>query len=168
MSEPSGAAMPAASRSPITVSSPSAEATHALAAELGLCATPGAVVALSGDLGAGKTCFIQGLAAGLGVEGPVTSPTFIMIAEHAGRLPLYHVDLYRTESLEEIRRLGLEELLDGVGITAIEWAEKAELLLPARAVHVHIRGAGDEPRIIEITGALPGWPPGSLKASPAG
>jgi tRNA threonylcarbamoyladenosine biosynthesis protein TsaE len=115
------------------------------------------VVALSGDLGAGKTCFIQGLAAGLGVEGPVTSPTFIMIAEHAGRLPLYHVDLYRTESLEEIRGLGLEELMDGPGITAIEWAEKAELLLPLRAVRVHIRGAGNEPRIVEIAGALPGW-----------
>ena len=89
----------------------------------------------------------------------MTSPTFIMIAEHAGRLPLYHVDLYRTESLEEIRRLGLEELLDGAGVTAIEWAEKAELLLPLRAVRVHIRGAGDEPRIIEIT-APPGLAPG--------
>ena len=89
----------------------------------------------------------------------MTSPTFIMIAEHAGRLPLYHVDLYRTESLEEIRRLGLEEMLDGAGITAIEWAEKAELLLPLRAVRVHIRGAGDEPRIIEIAGALPAGRP---------
>jgi tRNA threonylcarbamoyladenosine biosynthesis protein TsaE len=115
------------------------------------------VFALSGDLGAGKTCFIQGLAVGLGVEGPVTSPTFVMIAEHAGRLPLYHVDLYRTESLGEILGLGLEELLDGVGITAIEWAEKAEPLLPSRAVRVRIRGAGDEPRTLEIEGALVDW-----------
>ena len=60
----------------------------------------------------------------------MTSPTFVMIAEHAGRLPLYHVDLYRTESLDEIRALGLEELLDGDGVTAIEWAERAEPLLP--------------------------------------
>ena len=159
MSAPRRVPGPPAALGPVTVVCPSAEATRALAAEMARCANPGAVVALSGDLGAGKTCFIQGLAAGLGVEGPVTSPTFIMIAEHAGRLPLYHVDLYRTESLEEIRRLGLEELLDGPGVTAIEWAEKAELLLPLRAVHVHIEGAGDEPRTIEIAGALPGWPP---------
>jgi tRNA threonylcarbamoyladenosine biosynthesis protein TsaE len=122
------------------------------------------VVALSGDLGAGKTCFIQGLAAGLGVAGPVTSPTFIMIAEHAGRLPLYHVDLYRTESLEEIRGLGLEELLDGPGVTAIEWAEKAEPLLPPGAIRVRIRGAGDEPRTVEIDGAPPGFLVGRPRA----
>ena len=67
------------------------------------------------------------------------------------------MDLYRTGSLGEIRRLGLEELLDGPGVTAIEWAEKAEPLLPSRAVHVRIRGAGDEPRIVEIDGAPPGW-----------
>jgi tRNA threonylcarbamoyladenosine biosynthesis protein TsaE len=141
----------------LTVVCASAEATRVLAAGVARRATPGTVIALSGDLGAGKTCFIQGLAAGLGVEGPVTSPTFIMIAEHAGRLPLYHVDLYRTESLGEIRRLGLEELLDGPGITAIEWAEKAEPLLPARAIRVTIRGAGDEPRAVEIEGAPPDW-----------
>jgi tRNA threonylcarbamoyladenosine biosynthesis protein TsaE len=142
----------------LTVVCPSAEATRALAAGIARRATPGTVIALSGDLGAGKTCFIQGLAAGLGVDGPVTSPTFIMIAEYAGRLPLYHVDLYRTESLGEIRRLGLEELLDGPGFTAIEWAEKAEALLPDRAVRVRIRGAGDEPRTVEIEGAPPDWP----------
>ena len=157
MNGPRGAAEFAATRGPVTVTCPSAEATRALAAGIAQRVTPGSVVALSGDLGAGKTCFIQGLAAGLGVEGPVTSPTFIMIAEHAGRLPLYHVDLYRTESLGEIRRLGLEELLDGPGVTAIEWAEKAEPLLPSRAVRVRIRGGGDEPRIVEIDGAPPGW-----------
>jgi tRNA threonylcarbamoyladenosine biosynthesis protein TsaE len=87
----------------------------------------------------------------------VTSPTFVLIAEHAGRLPLYHVDLYRTESLAEIRALGLEEMLDGVGLTAIEWAEKAEPLLPSRTVRVLMRGAGDEPRTLEIDGVLPDW-----------
>lgn len=142
----------------VTVTCPSAEATRALAAGIARCATPGTVIALSGDLGAGKTCFIQGLAAGLGVDGPVTSPTFVMIAEHAGRLPLYHVDLYRTETLGEIRALGLAELMGGEGLTAIEWAERAEPLLPARAVRVRIQGAGDEPRTVEIEGAPPGWP----------
>ena len=137
----------------------SAEATRALAGEIARRATPGMVIALSGDLGAGKTCFIQGLAAGLGVASPVTSPTFIMIAEYAGRLPLYHVDLYRTTSLAEIRGLGLDELLDGAGVTAIEWAEKAGPLLPSRAIHIHIQGAGDEPRAVEIDGVPSGWPP---------
>jgi tRNA threonylcarbamoyladenosine biosynthesis protein TsaE len=141
----------------VTVTCGSAEATRALAARIGRQATPGTVVALSGDLGAGKTCFIQGLAAGLGVESPVTSPTFVMIAEHRGRLPLYHVDLYRTESLAEIRALGLDELLGGEGVTAIEWAERAEPLLPPRTVRVRIHGAGDEPRTVEVEGAPPGW-----------
>lgn len=136
-----------------------AEDTRALAARIARRATPGMVVALSGDLGAGKTCFIQGLASGLGIAGPVTSPTFVMIAEYAGRLPLYHVDLYRTESLGEIRRLGLEEMLDGPGVTAIEWAEKGELLLPARAIRVRISGAGEEPRSVDLEGVPSDWPP---------
>jgi tRNA threonylcarbamoyladenosine biosynthesis protein TsaE len=119
-------------------------------------ARPGDVIALSGDLGAGKTCFIQGVAAGLGVARVVTSPTFVLVAEYAGRLPLHHVDLYRTESLEEIRALGLEELLDGEGVTVIEWAEKAEPLLPPRSIRVRIEGVGDEPRTIELEGLPPG------------
>jgi tRNA threonylcarbamoyladenosine biosynthesis protein TsaE len=141
----------------VTVTCATAEATRALAEGIGRRAGPGSVIALDGDLGAGKTCFIQGLATGLGVETPVTSPTFVMIAEHAGRLPLYHVDLYRTESLAEIRALGLEELLYGEGVTAIEWAEKAELLLPAGTVRVRIDGAGDEPRTVHIAGAPAEW-----------
>jgi tRNA threonylcarbamoyladenosine biosynthesis protein TsaE len=146
-----------AARVSVTLKCASAEATRAVAAGLARHATPGTVVALCGELGTGKTCFVQGLAAGLGVEGPVTSPTFVLIAEHAGRLPLYHVDLYRTESLAEIRALGLEEMLDGVGLTAIEWAEKAEPLLPSRTVRVLMRGAGDEPRTLEIDGVPPDW-----------
>jgi tRNA threonylcarbamoyladenosine biosynthesis protein TsaE len=142
----------------VTITCPSAEATRALAAGIARRATPGTVIALTGELGAGKTCFVQGLAAGLGVNGPVTSPTFVLIAEHAGRLPLYHVDLYRTESLEEIRGLGLEELLDGGGVTAIEWAEKAEPLLPSHTIHVKLQGVGDEVRIVEIDGVPSDWP----------
>ena len=134
-----------------------AEATRELGARLGRAARPGDVLALYGDLGAGKTCFVQGVAAGLGVSEPVTSPTFILIAEYAGRLPLYHVDLYRTGSLEEIAALGLEELFDGDGVTVVEWAEKAEPILPPRAVRVRIHGVGDEPREVEIEGLRPGW-----------
>ena len=149
----------AAAPGAITLVCKSAEATRALAAAIARLAVPGTVIALTGDLGAGKTCFIQGLAAGLGVAGPVTSPTFIMIAEYAGRLPLYHVDLYRTSSLGEIRGLGLDELMDGPGVTAIEWAEKGEPLLPARTIRVRIEGAGDEPRAVDIDGVPATWPP---------
>jgi tRNA threonylcarbamoyladenosine biosynthesis protein TsaE len=148
-----------ATRLSVTVVCKTAEATRELAAEIARRAGPGTVLALSGDLGAGKTCFIQGLAAGLSVAGPVTSPTFIMIAEYTGRLPLYHVDLYRTASLGEIRGLGLDELIDGTGVTAIEWAEKAEPLLPSRAIRIHIQGAGDEPRTVEIEGTPSDWAP---------
>jgi tRNA threonylcarbamoyladenosine biosynthesis protein TsaE len=141
----------------VRLTADSAEATREIGARLGRAARPGDVIALYGDLGAGKTCFVQGVAAGLGVAGPVTSPTFVMVAEHAGRLPLYHVDLYRTNGLEEIAGLGLDELLDGEGVTVVEWAEKAEALLPARTLRVRIRGAGEEPREIELEGLRPGW-----------
>jgi tRNA threonylcarbamoyladenosine biosynthesis protein TsaE len=163
------AAGPETGRPTVTVTCATAEATRALAARIARRAAPATVIALTGDLGAGKTCFIQGLAAGLGIEGPVTSPTFVMIAEYSGRLPLYHVDLYRTESLGEIRRLGLEEMLDGPGVTALEWAEKGDALLPARAIRVRIQGAGDEPRAVEIENAPAAWPPGweSSETDPA-
>lgn len=139
------------------LTSPTAETTRELGARLGRRARPGHVFALYGDLGAGKTCLIQGLAEGLGVAGPVTSPTFVLIAEHAGRLPLHHVDLYRTERLEEVRALGLDELLGGDGVTVIEWAERAEALLPGGTVRIRITGAGDEPREIELEGLPPDW-----------
>lgn len=119
---------------------------EALAARLG----PGAVVACMGDLGAGKTAFLQGVARGLGVESVVTSPTFVLVNVYRGRVPVHHLDAYRTESLTEILDLGLEEMLDGEGVTFIEWADKILPLLPARTVIVRISGAGDEPRAIEV------------------
>ncbi len=154
--------------SALRVTTASPEATRALGARLGAVARPGDVIALTGDLGAGKTCLIQGIAAGLGVREPVTSPTFILIAEYAGRLRLYHVDLYRVDRLEEIRALGIEELLDGDGLTVIEWAEKAEGLLPARTVWVRIEGVGDEPRQIELRGVPAGWQLEEAFGPPAG
>ena len=134
---------------------PTAEAMQALGVALGRSAEAGDVLALDGDLGAGKTCLVQGLARGLEVAGPVTSPTFVMIMEHPGRLRLHHVDLYRTSSLEEIQALGLDDLMGGQGVTVIEWAEKAGPLLPDRTVRVRIEGVGDEARQVTIEG-LPG------------
>lgn len=126
------------------------EETEDAGERLGRALGPGAVVALTGELGAGKTCFIQGLVRGLGVTGRATSPTFVLINQYPGRVPVYHVDAYRTESLTELMDLGLLELLGGEGVTVIEWADKLESLLPPEAIHVHIDGVGDEPRAITI------------------
>ena len=130
--------------------STSAEATQAAGARLAEELGPGDVVALTGELGAGKTCFTQGLARGLGVTGRAVSPTFVLVNEYRGRLPVHHVDAYRTASLTELLDLGLEDLFGGDGVTIVEWADKLAPLLPARTVHVHIEGVGDEPRILAI------------------
>lgn len=106
--------------------------TVALGKELVQGAQAGAVWALVGDLGAGKTHFVKGLAEGLGAAATVTSPTFTLVHEYAsGRLPLYHLDFYRLESADEALNLGLDEYLDGDGLTVIEWADKFPMLLPA-------------------------------------
>jgi tRNA threonylcarbamoyladenosine biosynthesis protein TsaE len=123
-----------------------AAAGERLAARLG----PGDVVGITGELGAGKTCFVQGLARGLGVTTPATSPTFVLVNEYRGRMPVHHVDVYRTHSLSELLDLGFEELISGAGVTVVEWADRCEALLPARTIRVHIEGVGDEPRRITI------------------
>jgi tRNA threonylcarbamoyladenosine biosynthesis protein TsaE len=135
---------------PETLLSRSPEETQAAAARLAETLGAGDVVALTGELGAGKTCFTQGLARGLGVSGRAVSPTFVLVNEYRGRLPVHHVDAYRTASLTELLDLGIEELFDGDGVTVVEWADKLEPLLPARTVRVHIDGVGDEPRRITI------------------
>lgn len=127
------------------------EATAAAGEALGRTLGAGDVVALSGELGAGKTCFVQGLARGLDVACHATSPTFVLVNEYRGRLPVHHVDAYRTATLTELVDLGLLDLMGGDGVTLIEWADKAEPLLPARTVRVRIDGLGDEPRQITIT-----------------
>jgi tRNA threonylcarbamoyladenosine biosynthesis protein TsaE len=133
-----------------TVISRSPEETQAIGARLGARLRPGAVIACTGELGAGKTCFLQGLARGLGVASDVTSPTFVLVNQYRGRLPVYHLDAYRTGSLTELVDLGLEEMLHGDGVTVIEWADKLLPLLPVHTIHVHLSGLGDEPREIRI------------------
>ncbi|MGI5840101.1 MAG: tRNA (adenosine(37)-N6)-threonylcarbamoyltransferase complex ATPase subunit type 1 TsaE [bacterium] len=103
---------------------------------------PGSVVCLAGELGAGKTVFAQGVAAGLGVEEPVNSPTFTLVNEYQGRLPFYHLDLYRLESPESLYDLGYEEYFDSDGIVLIEWAERAAGFLPRELLRVEIERAG--------------------------
>jgi tRNA threonylcarbamoyladenosine biosynthesis protein TsaE len=133
-----------------TIVSGSPEETEAAGERLAQTLGPGDVVGLTGDLGAGKTCFIQGLTRGLGIKGHATSPTFVLINEYRGRLPIRHVDAYRTESLVQLLDLGLPELFDDPGVTVIEWADKVAPLLPSRTIRVHIAGVGDEPREITI------------------
>lgn len=96
-----------------------------------------AVLALHGDLGSGKTCFVQGLARALGIERMVTSPTFTIVNEYrAATRPLYHIDLYRLEPGKDLDMLGLDEYLEGPGITVIEWAERAAGWLPPHTHHI--------------------------------
>lgn len=110
----------------------SPEDTAAAGAECARGATKGNVVALTGDLGAGKTQFVKGFVAAIGSSDQVTSPTFTLIHEYSGaRLPVYHFDFYRLESSDEVARLGLDEYLFGDGVCIIEWADRFRELLPA-------------------------------------
>ena len=132
--------------------STSAEQTVEIGRRLGGTLRAGAVVSLEGPLGAGKTTLVKGIAGALGIEEPVTSPSFTLISSYHGATDLHHVDLYRLEALAEIEDLGLEELMAAGGITVIEWGEKARDLLPADAVRVRVDldGAG---RSVSIEGA---------------
>jgi tRNA threonylcarbamoyladenosine biosynthesis protein TsaE len=107
-----------------TVTTHSAAETQALAERLAERLIAGDVLWLSGDLGAGKTTFSQGLGRGLGIHVPINSPTFVLIREYSARLPLYHIDLYRLDNPRDVAALGLNDYLNGDGVCAIEWAER--------------------------------------------
>ncbi len=110
----------------------------------------GDVVALNGDLGAGKTVFVKGIAKGLHVEDIVTSPTFTILREYKGLLPLYHFDVYRISDPDEMFDIGFSEYLDGSGVSVVEWAEKVKELLPKRRIEVLIKKIGNNKREIII------------------
>ena len=114
----------------------------------------GDVVALIGDLGTGKTQLAKGLARGVGVpeEYCITSPTYTIVNEYQGRIPLYHFDLYRLEGNSDLENLGYEEYFGGRGVTVIEWAEKIIHLLPAKRMEIRISHLGDYARGFEIIG----------------
>lgn len=131
----------------------SAAGTEAVGEMLARSLTPGTVIAFTGDLGAGKTAFTRGLARGLGVIDRVTSPTFTIVNEYeGGRLPLFHFDLYRLGSAEELFDIGWEDYLRRGGVCAVEWSERMAGEL-AGALRVDIRrGEGDNDRIITVEG----------------
>ena len=132
----------------------SVEETEALGAELAGRLEPGDVVAFTGDLGAGKTAFVRGLARGLGVQDRVTSPTFTIVNEYeGGRLPLFHFDLYRLGSADELFDIGWEDYLARGGVCAVEWSERMEELLEPGTIRVDLRRGEDESRrVITVEG----------------
>ena len=118
--------------------SQSAAETLAFAKKLAENAQPGAIYALSGDLGTGKTVFAKGFAEGLGITQDVTSPTFSIVNEYEGRLPLYHFDVYRIVDVSEMEETGYEDYFYGKGVCLVEWAEMIDMLLPNEAIRVEI------------------------------
>ena len=126
--------------------------TILLGESIGRSLKPNDVIALSGELGAGKTTLIQGIAKGLKVENWVTSPTFTIINEFKGKTGLYHIDLYRINDIEEAEDLAIEEYFDKGGVTVIEWAEKIKPILPENAIEINMKILSDNERNIEIKG----------------
>ena len=114
----------------LEIVSNSAEETRKIGMKLGKLAASGDVIFLVGTLGAGKTCLTQGIARGLGINEYTASPSFVLVREHRGKLPLYHIDLYRLDRIEEVAQLGLDDYLYGNGLCVVEWADKGLSVLP--------------------------------------
>lgn len=112
----------------------------------------GDVVSLSGPLGAGKTTIIQGIAKGLGIKNYITSPTFTLINEFKGRMPLYHIDLYRLNDVSQAEDIAIEEYFETDGVTVIEWAEKIKEILPNNVKKITIKRLSDNEREIKLKG----------------
>lgn len=130
----------------LRLTSHSPEETRQLGVRLGELARPGDTFLLTGTLGAGKTCLTQGIAWGLGSREYAVSPTFTLVRELDGRLPLYHIDLYRLDRLEEIEDLGLDDYFQGNGVCVVEWAEKGLSALPAEHLSIEIGYLSDTER----------------------
>jgi tRNA threonylcarbamoyladenosine biosynthesis protein TsaE len=128
------------------------EETQRFGAALANYLTAGDVICLHGDLGAGKTTFTKGLAKGLGITEVVNSPTFTIISEYAGRLPLYHMDVYRLGENAPEEPMGYEEYFYGNGVTVVEWSEFIQSLLPDELFHITIRILEGGKRLIEVQG----------------
>lgn len=130
-------------------------ATTALGLALAEAARPGDLVCLWGELGAGKTHFAKAFGAGLGVRETINSPSFILMAEYAGRLPLFHVDLYRLGDAADVVAGGLIDDRQSTGVTLVEWPDRMAAILPDARLDVRIDGAGDEPRTITLRAGSP-------------
>ena len=134
----------------LEIISHSAEETQRLGVELGRLAKAGDVLLLVGELGAGKTCLTQGVAWGLGIDAYTSSPTFVLIREYEGRLPLYHIDFYRLDRIEEIIDLGIDEYIYGSGLCVVEWAKKALAVLPQEHLLIELQHLGQNERKLRL------------------
>lgn len=145
---------------PLVVHTAAPAQTKALAAALAEVAEAGDIVVLAGEMGAGKTAFTQGFAAGLGIDEPVTSPTFTIIQEYPpGRLALHHLDVYRLDHLREVSDLGLGEMLDEDAVMLVEWGDAVLPVLGDRYLEVRLAfGEGDDDRRLELRGRGGTWP----------
>jgi tRNA threonylcarbamoyladenosine biosynthesis protein TsaE len=132
----------------LTTTSP--EQTQEIGRRLGKLAQPGDVILLVGKLGAGKTCLAQGIAWGLGINDYAVSPSFVLVRELYGRLPLYHMDFYRLDNIEEIAELGLDEYFYGRGVSVVEWAEKALSLLPPEHLLIEMEYVDESERRLRL------------------
>ena len=133
---------------PVRWTTTSPAQTKTLGTRLAPTLAPGDTVALCGDLGSGKTTFVQGLARGLGVREAVTSPTFVLVHEYRGRLPVYHVDLYRLDRVNDLADIGYDEFVTGQGVTLIEWAQKMRQAMPADYVELAFTVEGPRARTL--------------------
>ena len=133
--------------------------TSNLGEKLGSICEPGDVICLAGDLGAGKTTLAQAIAAGAGVDQReyVNSPTFAILHEYGGRIPIYHMDFYRLGSSEDVVELGLEDYFYGNGLTLIEWFERADDLLPESVLTIELRYVNESSRVISLHSDSPIW-----------
>lgn len=127
------------------------EETQRIGEMIGAHAKPGDILLLVGELGAGKTCLAQGVLWGLGSEEYARSPTFVLVSEYEGRLPMYHMDLYRLDKIEDIIDLGLDEYLFGDGVCVVEWAQKAPEAFPEQHVVIRIEYIDDTTRRLKLT-----------------
>ena len=134
----------------LELTSNSPEQTQQLGVSIGKVAQLGDIFLLVGNLGVGKTCLTQGIAWGLGIKEHAVSPSFVLVRELYGRLPLYHIDLYRLDHVEEIEDLGLDEYLYGNGVCVVEWAEKGLTVLPAEHLMIEISYLSDTERSLQF------------------
>jgi tRNA threonylcarbamoyladenosine biosynthesis protein TsaE len=155
----------------------SPDESRALGCALGERLGPGTLVALTGELGAGKTVLVQGIARGLGFTGYVSSPSFVVVSEYDGRLPIYHVDLYRISDSDSVADLGYRELFWSEGVTLVEWADRARGLLPEARLDLTVEFSGPESRVIRavargerasavLSSLVDAWAGGSGDADP--
>jgi tRNA threonylcarbamoyladenosine biosynthesis protein TsaE len=141
----------------VRVATRSSEETIALGERLAAASRPGDLVCLWGDLGAGKTQLATGFARGLGIDATVNSPTFVLMAEYPGRIPFFHVDLYRLADAVDALVGGVIDDRQIDGLTVVEWPDRMRSVLPAARLDIRIDGSGDEPRSIEIVATAPAY-----------